>query len=693
MNHNFCADIFKNFFITFEDLLLSVLNASSSKREAKSYITNFRPAKKSLADKKAVGRQRAASAGVHPLATPAIYKHGVNLGGFYGPPRAVEQSPVFAHKLPLDRFLDADADSLHVALVKLREPGSLDDITLKGVGLTLCQLSQLGLPSVVLLDSDAAKVSDDVRNSRAWRQYLVEQADRVVAAIDAHPYQGARRVDGVINVLAEDGGVNPLDLDAGALQVTSTSVLLKPLRRGVIPVIAPVGYLAASQRAIPVNPNAAFLALTKELAGLSALHLVGKEGDGSVGVSQKEISLDRLIMLDPLGGIPSQDAVRGRHLFINLEQEFSGIRQELVAATGVGSNPRSSGPYSPIGTEPHPLSFGSGSSWKEKTGLHDGPASSSRSTSSNCHPSTASSASRHLSNLECLHDALAMVPPSTSGLLITPQEAAASACSTSATFHAQEVGTRRQRNTLIHNLLTDKPPYSSSLPAGRLSCALRSSTESNENVAASFPATFVKRGLPLTIIPDPSKQPWVSPTKGGPSISLHDPRIDLSRLVDLIEDSFSRKLDLKHYLSRVNDKIAGVIIAGEYEGGALLTWETPPHAADDASPSSASRPVPYLDKFAVRKRSQGAGGVADMVFTAMVRGCFPDGVCWRSRRDNPVNKWYFERARGTWKIPGTQWTMFWTNDDLPLHSQTFYDFQGVCRSIEPSWADKKHVVD
>ena len=150
---------------------------------------------------------------------------------------------------------------------------------------------------------------------------------------------------------------------------------------------------------------------------------------------------------------------------------------------------------------------------------------------------------------------------------------------------------------------------------------------------------------------------------------------------------------MKHYLERVNDRIAGVIIAGEYEGGALLTWETPPGVPDDNSEASRLHKVPYLDKFAVLKRSQGAGGVADIVFNAMVRGCFPNGVCWRSRRDNPVNKWYFERARGTWKIPGSNWTMFWTTEGVVEDEQTFLDYEGVCRSVVPSWADKESVID
>jgi len=187
-----------------------------------------------------------------------------------------------------------------------------------------------------------------------------------------------------------------------------------------------------------------------------------------------------------------------------------------------------------------------------------------------------------------------------------------------------------------------------------------------------------------------------------------DPRIDFTRLLHLIEDSFGRKLDVQHYLSRIKDRIAGIIIAGEYEGGAILTWELPPSSADNLS----SRPaIPYLDKFAVLRRSQGSGGVADVVFNAMVRDCLPNGVVWRSRRENPVNKWYFERSVGTWKIPKTQWTMFWTGSDVDWgheegkngkdgskQSNTggdakqklkWNDIVKVCEGIEASWADSK----
>jgi amino-acid N-acetyltransferase len=104
--------------------------------------------------------------------------------------------------------------------------------------------------------------------------------------------------------------------------------------------------------------------------------------------------------------------------------------------------------------------------------------------------------------------------------------------------------------------------------------------------------------------------------------------------------------------------------------------------------------VPYLDKFAVLKRAQGSGGVADIVFNALVRVALPLGVVWRSRADNPVNKWYFERAKGTWKV-SPHWTMFWTGagmdfgegEDATEKVRRWRDYVGVCRSVEASWAD------
>ncbi len=596
-----------------QDLFLDVLSSAATKREAKSYLSRF-GSRKSPAQ---------------PLNTKPLdeSRAGVNLGHLYPSIRAVEECPKFVHKPQTDLVQEA-VQPLHVALVKIRATHLIDDATLQGVGLTLSQLTSLGLSCVVVVDyNDSHGLSGQDK-----KRLALEQVDRLVAAIDSYGGQGARRLDNIIGILPTEGHTPPRSRTQGRLQVANRKILLTPLQRGVVPVVAPIGFSSATQSLTTVDADEVMLALAREFAGIQIP--VSSEEDPlevaeRVKELQKQISLDRVILLDPLGGIPSKSNAYGSHVFINLEQEYDFIKDEL------------------------------------KRSKNESPGVGRSST----HPEDT-----HLTNLELLRQTLALLPPTSSALLTTPEEAANSGkASKRSKASSPGVGTRAQRNPLIHNLLTDKPVFSPSLPS-----ALSARTS---------PATFVKRGMPVSIIPNPLTHPWTPPTAASPSIKLTDPRIDLTRLVHLIDDSFGRKLDVNHYLSRINNRIAGVIIAGEYEGGAILTWETPP----GADPTSSARMVPYLDKFAVLKRSQGAGSVADIVFKAMVRDCFPNGVCWRSRRDNPVNKWYFERAKGTWKMPGSNWTMFWTTEEV--EQDLFLDYEGVCKAVVPSWADKKAVVD
>lgn len=92
--------------------------------------------------------------------------------------------------------------------------------------------------------------------------------------------------------------------------------------------------------------------------------------------------------------------------------------------------------------------------------------------------------------------------------------------------------------------------------------------------------------------------------------------------------------------------------------------------------------VAYLDKFAVLKRSQGSSSVADVVFKGMVMSQFPNELLWRSRKNNPVNKWYFDRSKGSFKIPGSEWCMFWTG--RKTREQYLERFVDICTRIEPS---------
>ncbi|RVX74043.1 hypothetical protein B0A52_01874 [Exophiala mesophila] len=577
------------------EFFTSLLSSAATKRDAKAYITRLKNPEKAIVP---------SATPTNPTTRPAQTQ--VNLGGLFGRARAVEESPIFSHNQDNIDYALEEQETLHVALIKISNITSMSDSIVAGIARTLSSLSRLSMAPCVVVDES------DTSNQPPTRQQLSAAADRLVSAIESYSQSGARIIDNALS-LGEDG--RP--------RVFMRRLLTRPLRRGRIPVVVPIAYSDRTHQAINITADQALVALVRELSGYIQPRAINP--DQQAHSTWKPISLDRIIVVDETGCIPSTKSIDKKHVFVNLSQEYSALQEELRSST-------------------------------------DGKVSV-----------------RHASNLRMFRDALQLLPHTSSGLLTTP--AAAANIDKEPTKPISSVGTRRQKNPLIHNLLTDKPAYSSSLPSGRLAQDTSSSSATT--------STFIKKGMPLIILPHPDAQVWKATST--PRLKLTDPRIDLKRLTYLVDDSFNRQLDVEAYLRRVNDRIAGVIIAGEYEGGAILTWETPPGASDD----DHSRLVPYLDKFAVLKKSQGAGGVADIVFNAMVRTCFPNGVCWRSRKDNPVNKWYFERSRGTFKIPDTNWTMFWTTPDLLLdqNRQTFLDYEGVCRTVKPTWADGKVLVD
>ncbi|KAK2743836.1 Amino-acid acetyltransferase, mitochondrial [Onygenales sp. PD_40] len=664
-----------------KDFFFSLLSSASTKREARSYLSRFKSQKSASA--KLQQEANKAKSEAERNAYTNFVQSGVNLGGgVFGTARAVDNNPVFRQEFTPEVSPQETAQAsehLHIALVKIVDLHLLDDRTVGGIGRTLAQLSLLGMGCCVVVDP--GRPMDDA----SWRSCAIEQADRLAAAIDASHGLDSRRLDDVIRL--------ELPLTSGnALSVVSRDLLLSPLRRGRIVLIPPIGYTEDTLRAVPVGADDVVLALTREFTGLSVkadLEDDPHELARKITELQKEVSVDRLIVLDPAGGIPALKRPMNSHVFVNLEQEYEDITTELKEGMAMSDSPAKADkaeenqvPISSLGKS-NPIS-----AFVEREVISLPRALQGARGQPKQGPIPY--LGRHIDNLKLLQNTLMYLPPTSSGIITTPEDAANSAITPRDPSQLSTVETRRQRNPLIHNLLTDKPSHSASLPAGRLG---GNNVYASNNIPPVTHSTFVKRGMPLTLFPDPRVKIWTPPVNGESRLTLDDPQIDLPRLVHLIEDSFNRKLDVQHYLDRISDRLAGLIIAGEYEGGALLTWELPPGVPNDGSEESRSRMVPYLDKFAVLKRSQGAGGVADIVFNAMVRTCLPKGVCWRSRRDNPVNKWYFERARGTWKVPGTNWTMFWTTDGVPEDERVFWDYEGVCRGIEPSWADNKHVVD
>ena len=200
-------------------------------------------------------------------------------------------------------------------------------------------------------------------------------------------------------------------------------------------------------------------------------------------------------------------------------------------------------------------------------------------------------------------------------------------------------------SSLIGNLITNKPAVSSSLPHALL--------QGNRKLTPHTP-TLLRRGLPIQVVR-----------------SLDD--VDKAKMTTLLEQSFKRKLNQDAFYSRLSKVLDFVIIAGDYAGAAIVTEE--PSATGQGT-------ISYLDKFAVLPSHQGDGTV-DFLWVALHDESYglghpfsanPNGgkggvgegrdLVWRSRSDNPVNKWYFERSSGHLRMGN--WVLFWSDAEKRL---------------------------
>jgi amino-acid N-acetyltransferase len=224
-----------------------------------------------------------------------------------------------------------------------------------------------------------------------------------------------------------------------------------------------------------------------------------------------------------------------------------------------------------------------------------------------------------LSNLTLARDCLEHMPPSASALIASHKSPAA----------------------LIANLITNKPAYSASLPHALLA-------EGEGKITPHTP-TLIRKGLPIRIIR-----------------SFRE--IDKEKMKRLLERSFNRVLDQGPFWARMEESLDFAIVAGDYAAAAICTNEG---GRDDAHV-----PLCYLDKFAVLPSHQGDGTV-DFLWVALRDETFGLGLkdaananvgslsgagagrdlVWRSRADNPVNKWYYERSNGF--VTLGKWKMFW----------------------------------
>ncbi|KAF8642005.1 hypothetical protein AX16_009727 [Volvariella volvacea WC 439] len=228
-----------------------------------------------------------------------------------------------------------------------------------------------------------------------------------------------------------------------------------------------------------------------------------------------------------------------------------------------------------------------------------------------------------MANLDLAKTCLSYMPPTSSAVMVS----------------------HRSPSSLIANLITNKPAVSSSLPHALL--------QGNRKLTPDTP-TLLRRGLPIQVLRSTTD-------------------IDKAKLKNLLELSFGRTLDERPFWDRLDKHLDFVIVAGDYVGAAIVTNEPTPHS---------NTPISYLDKFAVLPSHQGDGTV-DFLWVALHDESYglghpfaanPNGgrggkgegrdLVWRSRSNNPVNKWYFERSSGHMRMD--PWVLFWCDAEKRL---------------------------
>jgi amino-acid N-acetyltransferase len=231
-----------------------------------------------------------------------------------------------------------------------------------------------------------------------------------------------------------------------------------------------------------------------------------------------------------------------------------------------------------------------------------------------------------LSNLALARTCLAYMPPTSSAVMVS----------------------HRSPSSLIGNLITNKPAVSSSLPHALL--------QGNRKLTPNTP-TLLRHGLPIQVLRSVDE-------------------IDKKKLNALLEQSFNRTLNYDSYYKRLSVSLDYIIVAGDYAGAAIVTKELS---------SKSSTPISYLDKFAVLPSHQGDGTV-DFLWVALHDESYglglpfaanPNGgkggkgegrdLVWRSRSDNPVNKWYFERSTGHFRMG--PWVLFWCDGEMRIKTE------------------------
>lgn len=504
------------------DLIFSILKSTTTKREAKNYLTKYQTS----------------------FDTPYSYigeERKDRISSQQGQRQILIQKYLSGRNAFTSFYTEGKFPNvpLRVALIKI-SMFELPHDTHLGIADTLRKLVELGVSPILVYESGELNYNEFKQtsahiNSQAFKfQEMISKT-----AENGTPFVNSAIISDLFNV------------KNGALQIGSLEQILIPLYQGIVPIVLPILYDCSDGRQRHFSSSSALFNLCSILLNYTQL-----------------LSLEKVIIIDPKGGIPSVERNQTSHVFINLSQEFSDIISEMYI-----------GHLEPSARE------------------------------------------AHIKNLLAMNDILNLAfqkGNDTTGIISTPEVMSLN---------------DDHMNPIIYNFLTDRPVISSSLP---------SSNQKTPKVSTSI----IKKGFLVKLIEEHS-------FIGEFSFEnlVKDKVVDREKLICLINDSFSKELMIDKYLKRINNTLATLIIVGDYDGAAIVTWET----------LANGEKIAYLDKFAIAKKNQGLPGLADVIFK-LISQSHQNELLWRSKANNPVNKWYFERCRGSFHKQNSDWKLFFTGD-------------------------------
>ncbi|WRT64025.1 amino-acid acetyltransferase, mitochondrial [Kwoniella shivajii] len=558
------------------DFILSILQASPSVRDSRSYLSSFAPPPSEtdiLSPQSVPSDTSTSTKGITPDPNPLVNSL---------------LNPILRRP----------------ALVKIQGP--FTDAQLDSICRGMAHLQKLGLVSVIVVDRDDLPSTESKDRFEAQRQRTIvrHEVERVVHFLSRHRSIARPIFSTVARIHKNDLGENT-NTNTNTTANTNEDVFIeeegldhvrRAVQEGEIPVLLPVA-LDEGCRSRRISSNKVLSALAnsmgingtnnleqQNIASTSTSTSTSTSSSTSTSASQFDLTPLRLLIINREGGIPSYARNGLPHLSINLASEFQYINRTFDT------------------------------SWKET------------------HPTS-------LSNLSLARGCLEHMPKESSALVVSHRSPAA----------------------MIANLITNKPSYSASLPHALL-------VESEGRITRDTP-TIIRKGLPVRVLR-----------------SMEE--VDKVKLTKLLETSFRRKLDENNFWKRLENDLDFVIVVGDYAGAAICTLEgknTIHEKEGGQELKQEQEPICYLDKFAVHPSHQGDGTV-DFLWVALRDETYGLGLLdasnpsigslrgvgkgrdlvWRSRSDNPVNKWYFERSSGFVKTKDGKWKVFWCDAEQRL---------------------------